>query len=1146
MELLPCIPAAAPGVPHNYPDAGGWSAGIAGADRLLQAPPSQAAEDIFAGGGEMGAFMRAFDWSSTPLGPPETWCATLQTMTKMLLANSFPMLLWWGPDFVQLYNDAYVPVLGNKHPHAALGRPFRECWSEVYHVLGPLAEAPYRGGPSTWMDDIPLELYRFGYPEEAHFTISYSAVPDATAPRGIGGVVAIVHETSAKIVGDRRTLALRDLGSRPVEPGTAEKACEEAARTLASYRKDAPFALVYLLDEKGEVARLAGQAGTEGCAALGPASIDLRDAQAAWPLEASRSSEEIVVVEGLAQRFECVPPGPWADAPNMAAVVPIRSNIAHQLAGFLIAGISSRLRFDDAYRGFLELASAQIGIAIANARAYEMERRRNEALAEIDRAKTTFFSNISHELRTPLTLILGPLEDMLAQPEGAAAEDRERLDTAHRNSLRLLKLVNTLLDFSRIEAGRVEASYEPLDLAALTAELASVFRSLMERAGLELHVDCPPQAEPVYVDREMWEKIVFNLLSNAFKFTFEGEIGVAVRVAGANAELTVSDTGTGIPAEELPELFKRFHRVRGARGRSYEGSGIGLALVQELVHLHGGTVRIESEVDRGSRFIVSIPLGSAHLPADRIGASRGQNSTALTADAYVHEAERWLANEISWSARDAGVTESAQGAEERELVLVADDNADMRDYVTRLLAAKYRVHAVRDGVRAIEALEKLRPSLVVTDAMMPGLDGFAVLRAVRNHPELNGTPVILLSARAGEESRVEGLHAGADDYMVKPFSARELLARVESHLALARLRKQAEDDVRQSEMRFRALVAASSDAVYQMSADWKEMRRLEGRLFIADTRTPDQSWLQRYIYPDDQAAVWAAIEEAIRSEGIFELEHRVLRADGSPGWTFSRAIPLKDADGAITEWFGTATDITARKQAEEALLRSERLASLGRMAATIAHEINNPLEALTNLLFLAGQTAGLPAAAHERLQAADAELRRVAHITRQALGFYRESTAPASASVSALVESAIDLLKGKVCVKRAQIGKQWRTQQEIEMVAGEMRQVLSNLLANSLDAIDDEGRIRVRVSPCTGRDGERRLRITIADDGRGIERGTRAHIFEPLYTTKGAVGTGLGLWVTREIVDKHRGTIRMRSATTGPRRGSTFSVLLPL
>ncbi|MGH7212215.1 MAG: ATP-binding response regulator, partial [Acetobacteraceae bacterium] len=343
-----------------------------------------------------------------------------------------------------------------------------------------------------------------------------------------------------------------------------------------------------------------------------------------------------------------------------------------------------------------------------------------------------------HEFRTPLTLILGPIEEALSR---AAPDDHAWLEVAHRNGLRLLRLVNALLDFSRVEAGRAQASYEPQDLGALTADLAGNFRAACERAGVALDVDCPPMARPVFVDRDMWEMIVLNLVSNAFKFTFQGRITVGLRDAGDAAELTVRDTGIGIAEAELPRLFERFHRVEDARGRTMEGSGIGLALVQELVRLHGGTIGVESTPGHGSVFTVRVPFGTAHLPADRIGAARPAASSAGTAQAFVAEALRWLPG------ADPNDTDS-QDAPPRPRILLADDNADMRDYVRRLLGAQYHVEAVADGKAALEAAARIPPDLVLTDVMMPRLDGIGLLRALSDAPPTRDLPIILLSARA--------------------------------------------------------------------------------------------------------------------------------------------------------------------------------------------------------------------------------------------------------------------------------------------------------------------------------------------------------------------------------------------------------------
>jgi PAS domain S-box-containing protein len=755
--------------------------------------------DWLQGGGSMGDLVRQTDWSKTPLGPASSWSPALRMIVKFLLANRFPQLLWWGPEFCSIYNDSYVPILGTKHPWA-LGRPVREVWKEIWHVLQPLIETPFSGGPATWMEDIPLEINRSGFFEETHFTIAYSPVPDDSVASGIGGVLATVHEITEKVVGERRVRALRDLGARSVEPKSAEEACDIIHQTLSAHPRDIPFLLLYLLDEKRQIAKLACCIGADPSDRACPKSIDLTSGgERIWPLSNVQSNEDIQLVHELKTKFDRIPQGPWSDAPDSAAVLPVRSNFQHQLAGFMIAGVSSRIRFDKSYRDFLELMSTQIATTIANARAYEEERKRAEALAEIDRAKTLFFSNVSHEFRTPLTLMLGPLEDTLASGKGLAEEQRNHLEVAHRNSLRLLKLVNSLLDFSRLEAGRIQACFEPTELGGMTAELASLFRSAIERAGLRLLVNCPAPTQLAYVDHEMWEKIVFNLLSNAVKFTFEGEIEIALTQNGNTVDLMVRDTGTGIPAPDLPRLFERFYRVQGARSRSWEGSGIGLALVQELAKLHGGSVRVESTINRGSCFIVTIPLGKDHLPPDRIGAARTLVSTGVGAEAYVQEVLHWSCSsqDISDAAQVAsliprvGTSPPDKKSQDVPRIVLADDNADMRVYVQKLLNAHYEVIGCEDGQSALECARRLRPDLVLADVMMPRLDGFGLLRSLREDEDLRSTPVILLSARAGEESRIEGLDAGADDYLVKPFSARELLARVGSHLAMAKVRREA-------------------------------------------------------------------------------------------------------------------------------------------------------------------------------------------------------------------------------------------------------------------------------------------------------------------------------------------------------------------
>ncbi|HEY4591132.1 MAG TPA: ATP-binding protein, partial [Thermoanaerobaculia bacterium] len=748
--------------------------------------PGSSGVPFLLGGGEMGARMRAVDWAKTSLGPAEQWPQSLKTAVRIMLTSRQAMFVWWGDELINLYNDAYKAIVGGKHPEA-LGQPASVVWREIWDQVRPRAESAMRWNEGTYDEALLLIMERNGYPEETYYTFSYSPVPNDQG--GTGGILCANTDDTQRIVGERQLALLRELAAGTADARTFDEACTRSARALETNPYDLPFALIYLIDPDRRRVFLAGTSGIERDHPAVPATADL-DGDNPWPFAAVDRTHETLLIDLPQASFGKLPSGAWGRPPGQAVAVPIAPSGQTGQAGILIAGLNPFRLFDDGYRGFLDLVSAQIAASIANAQAYEEERRRAEALAELDRAKTAFFSNVSHELRTPLTLMLAPLDEILAAPEGEALpESRELLTVVRRNGQRLLKLVSSLLDFSRLEAGRVQAVYEPLDLAATTAELASQFRAAIEKAGLRLTVDCPPLPEPVFVDRDMWEKIVLNLLSNAFKYTLQGEIEVSLRAEGSAAVLAVRDTGTGIPAAELPSLFNRFHRVEGARGRTHEGTGIGLALVAELARLHGGTAGVESVLGDGSTFTVTIPLGKGHLPADHVGAARTLASTALGADPFVEEALRWLPGEAFPAAGPQRTPTPEEGP--RPHILLADDNADMRDYVRRLLAAEYEVAAVADGEAALRAIAQRRPDLVLTDVMMPNLDGFGLLKALREDPERAAIPVILLSARAGEEARVEGLEAGADDYLIKPFSARELLARVAGTLALSTVRREA-------------------------------------------------------------------------------------------------------------------------------------------------------------------------------------------------------------------------------------------------------------------------------------------------------------------------------------------------------------------
>ena len=914
-----------------------------------KAENSQLIASFFHGGGEMGERIRSFNWSKTPLGPVKSWSPALRMMVRFLLANRFPLLLWWGPQYVSLYNDPYRPVLGTKHPWA-LGLPVRECWKEIWHILEPLIDTPFHGGPATWNDDILLEIDRYGFNEESHFTIAYSPVPDETVPSGIGGVLATVHEITEKVIGERRVVALRDLGARVGEAKTAQEACVIAAETVARYEKDVPFVLFYLLDPDMKRAHLAGHAGIGVGQDISPLTVDLGQAnESGWPFAEAKLDGTMQIVEHLSERFAMVPPGPWSDPPNTAVVVPVLSYKAQQPAGLLVAGISARLRWDEPYSGFFELLSTQVATAIANARAYEEEKKRAEALAELDRAKTTFFSNVSHEFRTPLTLLLGPLEEELRENPKAD----QRLKVAHRNGQRLLKLVNTLLEFSRIEAGRVQASFAPTDLAAFTTDLASTFRSAIEQAGLTLRIEALPLPEPAYVDRDMWEKIVLNLISNAFKFTLAGGITVRVDMVGTSMRLTVKDSGCGIPEEELPRLFERFHRVQSTKGRTHEGTGIGLALVQELVRIHGGQITVESELLKGSRFTIRIPAGKGHLPPERILAAAQSGFSPTEFNAFVEEAIRWLpgkdpARELadefvelpfkpnSMLASETILPADRNGAKQRSCVLVADDNADMRDYLCRLLAQHYDVVVAADGRDALEKARTELPALILSDVMMPNLDGFALLRAVRADSALAAIPVILLSARAGEDSTLEGIRAGANDYLIKPFGARELLARVEAQIQ----RRRFEKELNAAEQRLQAALAAVRMVAWEWDSltDKVSASPTSAEVFglrPGETLSTGELWFA-LVHPDDRDRHRATVVAALERGENFRSEVRLIRpCDGRVAWLEVRGQALTNEATGQKRMVGFSIDISDRKAAEAALTRSEERLTLSVEAADL-------------------------------------------------------------------------------------------------------------------------------------------------------------------------------------------------------------------
>lgn len=1127
---------------------------------MPSSPASPAADDDsvrnddlswLAGGGEMGALIRSMDWSATPLGPPQGWPQSLRTSVSLCLSSTFPILVAWGPDDIQIYNDAYRPICGDLHPRS-MGGPFKEIWAAALPVVGDAFDRAHKG-EGAYIRDQRMFLERHGYLEEAFMTFSFSPIRDESGE--VGGIFHPITEATETVLNARRTQILRDLSAAIGDARTIGDIAHDIAAQYQQFALDLPFVVVYQLDAASNGLLLRGGAGLDAHAHLAPVVTELDDSF--WPFARVAQTREAQRVDGLRARFGDTPCGPYEAAPDSALVLPITVPGQQALFGFVVAGVSAARALDAAYLNFYERLAAAVNTAAGNVVAYEKEQRRAEELAQIDRAKTAFFSNVSHEFRTPLTLILGPLDDALAdQAEPLAPAQRRRIDLTHRNALRLLKLVNSLLDFSRIEAGRVQASYVPVDLTRLSADLASVFESAMEKGGLAYTVELQDLGEPVWVDRDMWEKIVFNLLSNAFKFTLAG--GVTVRLArhgaqsGDTARLTVIDTGSGIPEQELPRVFERFHRIEGTPGRTYEGTGIGLALIQELVRLHGGSIAVHSVQGEGTRFDVDIPFGRAHLPEDRLAAP---DAAAQDGDdrrmgaAFVEEALRWLPDtEAAPGPGPAANGERLLPAAQVPRILIADDNNDMRAYLKSLLEPHAEVRVCSDGEEAFALLLRDPPDLLLSDVMMPKLDGFGLIARIRATESLRHLAVILLSARAGEEAKIEGLQAGADDYLVKPFAANELLARVQRQVAQARERQRHQQEAEIRESYFRSLIDLAPVMLWTTDASG-HCTYLSQRWYDYTGRTPAQDlgygWMEN-IHPDDLARTRDTFEAASRDAKPFVLDYRARRHDGAYRWMIDTGTPRVDQDGRPNGFVGTVIDVHDRTLLQQALTEKNRMQS--EFLFTLAHELRNPLAPIRTGLELmrvrptaenADKVQGMMQRQVDHMVHLVDDLLDMARLSEGKVELKR-STVPLAGVVHDAIEMSMPLVRSGE--HRLEVHM---PETEVAMCIDRHRiaQVLSNLLNNAAKYTPRGGRIEVEV-----RLEPHDAVITVSDNGIGIEPRKLSTIFD-MYTQvhegqgMGQGGLGVGLNLVRRLVELHGGAVAAESG--GPGQGSRFIVRLP-
>ena len=610
-------------------------------------------------------------------------------------------------------------------------------------------------------EDQRLIIDRHGYPEEAYFTFSLSAIRDTG--RGIVGLFNAITETTQHILYERRLQVLRRLGAVSITADDSlASTCGAAVEVIGKTRESVPFVAVFLQDHPAQGPRRVAGYGFDETAA---ASCELVEpAPTNGPVLEVIEHGGTALVSGLRERHPGIfAPGPLGPlSPDQAFVLPVVLLGTRKPMGVLVIGVNPYWRPDDAYTAFAAMASRQLGVMITDAVSYQNERKRQQALAELDRARTEFFQNVSHELRAPLTMLLTPLHDILDEPGVVLpAAARDTVESSIRAADRLQRVVEALLDTSRVESGALVPDREDIDLTSVTAELVEGHRPATE-GRLNLRVDLPTGPLRAYVDRTMWTAIVNNLVNNALKFTPVGEVVVSLSGDNIQVVLTVADTGVGIAREEQAQIFERFHRA--SNGDQQPGSGIGLSLVAEMTAAHGGSIEVDSEPGVGSQFVVRLPRYD------------GSSGAAVLADSA------------------AEPHPEGEPAADRPRLLIVEDEPDLRGYLTKLFTKDgYAVEAAADALTALTWLENNAPDLLITDVMLPGQSGIDLLTTLRQDEGLAQLPVVVLTARADAETAIEAFAAGADDFVVKPFNSAELVARVRAHYQMSQLRDLAID-----------------------------------------------------------------------------------------------------------------------------------------------------------------------------------------------------------------------------------------------------------------------------------------------------------------------------------------------------------------
>jgi signal transduction histidine kinase/DNA-binding response OmpR family regulator len=725
---------------------------------------------MFPGDTPFARAVQSYDWAASPIGDVDSWPELLRSAVATVWPSALPMMIWWGDELTALYNEAFVPLLSDAHP-AALGASAESFWAErgTTDHPGALRQTVIERGEVMFGHERMRLIRRGGLITETYWTSSCSAIRDEKGD--VAGVFVSAADVTDRMVADHRAQLLAELATISSAGADRDQICRAVMEVVAGHRDVVPAAAVFLTDEmRTHRLTCAARFGVSGPPLEG--TVDVTGGASDIARAFAANGRHVVDAHDLlgAARFEA---GPIGDLlPHDVLALALTAPGAGSAAGVLVLALSPYQRRDASYEAFARVLAGEIGVLLADAAAFERETLIARGLAVRSEERNRFFQNVSHEFRTPLTLIQAPMRDLLENTEGLPQELVTRLEVANRAADRLERLVDGLLEFARADVSSLSPELEPTNIALLTRELAGMFGSAFHSAAITLNVDIQEIGGLLLMDPDMYAQIELNLMSNALKYTPSGgRVDVSLGRDADELVLTVLDTGVGIPPEEQQAVFERFRRLDAPVGAEQRppGLGIGLALVSELVVALDGRIELTSEPGQGSCFSVRLPAVEADWSDDDAPTRHGPAVFESVTPAPVEVVD-------------------APPVGDRRILLVEDD-PDLCTYLSRLLTEDgWTVDAAGDVASALKITEL--PDLVLSDVMLPGeRDGLDLVRALREIPALAHLPVILLTARSGPEAAIEGLNAGADDYVRKPFHPRELLARLNVHHELSRLRE---------------------------------------------------------------------------------------------------------------------------------------------------------------------------------------------------------------------------------------------------------------------------------------------------------------------------------------------------------------------